>query len=55
LIFSQLPAGKKLFVIVTLIFSIVLTIVKFIWRRFKSFREKQPTEEVPQNGGESGI
>jgi len=41
LIFSQLPAGKKLFVIVTLIFSIVLTIVKFLWRQYKAYKEKE--------------
>lgn len=45
LIFSQLPAGKKLFVIVTLIFSIVLTIVKFLWRQYKIYKDKETLAE----------
>lgn len=49
LIFMNLPAGKKLFVITTLIFSIILTFLKFIKRRFYAYREKhqaqKPAEE----------
>lgn len=44
LIFSVMPAGKKLFVIVTLIFSIVLTLSKFVWRRFKTLND--PVVEI---------
>ena len=35
-----MPAGKKLFVITTLFFSIVLTLVKYIRRRYLNYKEK---------------
>lgn len=48
LIFMQLPAGKKLFVITSLIFSIILTIIRLIVRKFKSYQDKwDAAEEVP--------
>lgn len=40
LVFMMMPAGKKLFVITTLIFSIILTLVKFFVRKFKDYQEK---------------
>ncbi len=45
-IFSMMPAGKKLFVIVTLCFSIVLVIFKFIRRRFLDYKVKKEDEET---------
>lgn len=45
LVFMMLPAGKKLFVITTLCFSIVLTLMKFVIRKFKSYQEKQESQE----------
>jgi membrane protein insertase Oxa1/YidC/SpoIIIJ len=40
LIFMGLPAGKKLFVITALLFSIGITLLKFIARRFNDYRDK---------------
>jgi YidC/Oxa1 family membrane protein insertase len=48
LIFMFMPAGKKLFVITTLIFSILLTIVKFIRRKFLDYKEKVEKKEQSQ-------
>ena len=45
LIFARLPAGKLLFVIVTLIFSIILAILKFIYYRFMAFKAKVDEKE----------
>lgn len=45
LIFMQLPAGKKLFVITTLCFSIVLTSVQFVYRRFLAYKDKMEAAE----------
>lgn len=45
LVFMMMPAGKKLFVITTLCFSIVLTLIKFIIRKFKIYQEKQELKE----------
>ncbi len=39
-IFMGLPAGKKLFVITSLIFSIILTLVKVVIRMIKRYQEK---------------
>lgn len=41
IVFMGLPAGKKLFVITTLLFSIVLLSIRFIQQRFQNFVEKQ--------------
>ena len=47
LIFMALPAGKKLFVITTLLFSIVLQIVKFFYQWFKAYAvEKEAAEAL---------
>ena len=45
LIFMFLPAGKKLFVITTLGFSIVLTIVKAVRRSFLNYKAKVEAKE----------
>ncbi|NCQ65817.1 MAG: hypothetical protein COZ34_04130 [Candidatus Pacebacteria bacterium CG_4_10_14_3_um_filter_34_15] len=45
IIFMGLPAGKKVFVITTLIFSIVLKIYKIIKRKLTETKDKQITEE----------
>ncbi len=44
LIFMNLPAGKKLFVITSLIFSIILTVIKAVLRYMHSFNEKQSAQ-----------
>ena len=50
LIFMGLPAGKKLFVITTLSFSIVLTLIKYVRRKFIDYRvEKEQAEEQAQD------
>jgi hypothetical protein len=44
IIFSYLPAGKKLFVITTLVFSIFFTIFRHLYHLFiKTFKEPKPT------------
>jgi membrane protein insertase Oxa1/YidC/SpoIIIJ len=53
LIFMRLPAGKKLFVITTLCFSIVLTLLQFIYRRFMSYKEKVEEQEAAEAAGET--
>ncbi len=45
LVFMNLPAGKKLFVITTLIFSIILAVVRFIYQRFAAYQEKWEAKE----------
>jgi len=47
LVFMFLPAGKKVFVITTLIFSIILTIIKFIRRIYLERIEKEQAEHIP--------
>jgi YidC/Oxa1 family membrane protein insertase len=53
LVFMALPAGKKLFVITTLSFSIILTIIKIIYRQFKSYQEQQDEKELSDDSGMS--
>lgn len=48
LVFMALPAGKKLFVITTLWFSVILTIVKYIIRKFEDHRAKVEAEEAAE-------
>lgn len=52
LLFLQLPAGKKLFVITTLVFSIVLTIIRYIRQRFLAYQEKWEQREAAEESGE---
>lgn len=52
-IFMNLPSGKKLFVITSLIFSILLTLGKFIYRKIKSFGKKD--EDFSEETTESDI
>lgn len=51
-IFMRLPAGKKLFVITTLVFSFFLLLGKFIWRRFNAYKDKVEEQELAQTSGE---
>jgi len=44
IIFMGLPAGKKLFVITTLLFSIILKIYKFIQRKYQAYKDKWEAE-----------
>ena len=49
LIFMGLPAGKKLFVITSLAFSIVLLIVRIVMRAFSDYKyEKEQSETSPE-------
>lgn len=48
LIFMHLPAGKKLFVITALCFSIVLTILQYIYRKFMSYKEEMEAKEAAE-------
>jgi YidC/Oxa1 family membrane protein insertase len=52
LVFMGLPAGKKLFVITSLIVSIILTIYKAIKRKFIEYKDKKVAEEVALERGE---
>ncbi|MDQ3008337.1 MAG: YidC/Oxa1 family membrane protein insertase [bacterium] len=45
-IFMLLPGGKKVFIITTLIFSIILTIYKLILRKFEDHRQKMEAKEA---------
>lgn len=40
-VFMFLPAGKKVFIITTLIISIVLRLYKFVKRKYEDYRDKQ--------------
>lgn len=44
-IFMFLPAGKKLFIITTLIFSSVITLIKYIRRRFEWYKARAEAAE----------
>lgn len=44
LLFMGLPAGKKLFVITTLAFSIVLTIIRIVKRNFSDYKYRKEQE-----------
>ncbi len=46
LIFMFLPAGKKLFIITTMLFSIVLTLIKIVRWKFEAYKEKKEQEEL---------
>ncbi len=46
IIFMSLPAGKKLFVITSLIFSIILKLIQIAYRKFKAYGESQEEPEV---------
>lgn len=52
LIFLRLPAGKLLFVLVTMIFSILLTIVKYIYHRFMAYKIKMEEKERAEAAAE---
>lgn len=57
LIFLRLPAGKLLFVLVTMVFSIILAICRYIYQRFMAYKarveaqeqEDSETDEVKSN------
>lgn len=50
IIFMGLPAGKKLFVITTLIFSIILTSIIAFVRKFMSYKKVKEEEETIEEG-----
>lgn len=45
IIFATLPAGKKLFVITSLLFSIVLIVIKAVLYKFQEYKAEKETEE----------
>lgn len=51
LIFMAMPAGKKLFVITTLIVSIIITSIRAIRRKFNEYRDKKLLEQEAQEAG----
>lgn len=51
--FAFMPAGKKLFVITTLMFSLVLMILRLIWRVIHRFRSSSDEENNGQNSADS--
>ena len=53
LIFMGLPAGKKLFVITTLIFSILIKIFKIVKRSINSYKYKKDEEQKLEESSES--
>jgi membrane protein insertase Oxa1/YidC/SpoIIIJ len=48
IIFLRLPAGKLLFVLVTIIFSILLTLARYIYQRFMAYRARMEAKEQAQ-------
>lgn len=54
-VFMFLPAGKKLFVITTLAFSILLTLTKFIRRRFQDYSDRQAALAAAKEEGAEPI
>ncbi|MDQ5951153.1 MAG: hypothetical protein QG639_430, partial [Patescibacteria group bacterium] len=55
IIFMGLPAGKKLFVITTLTFSILLNIGMAIQKRFNEYKEKVEAKEKAAQDGEQQV
>lgn len=51
LVFMAMPAGKKLFVITSLIVSIILTIYKAVKRKFNEYKDKKIAEEAAKEAG----
>lgn len=46
LIFMFFPAGKKLFIITTLLFSIILTLIRYVRRRYLEYKDEKEALEV---------
>ena len=55
IIFMGLPAGKKLFVITSLIISIIITTIRAITRKFNEYAEKKLAEEEKKQKGEEPV
>jgi hypothetical protein len=54
-IFLGLPAGKKIFIITTLIISIILNSIKTIQYRFEKYREKVAAREAAAADGQEQV
>ncbi len=52
LIFLGLPAGKKLFIITTLSFSIVVALIRAVQRWFSEYAYKKQAQEAQKDAGE---
>ncbi|MBD3279557.1 MAG: hypothetical protein GF390_02490, partial [Candidatus Pacebacteria bacterium] len=55
LIFMKMPAGKKLFVITTLIFSIILTLIKAIRRKALDLQDKWVAKQAQATSDQEQI
>lgn len=55
IIFSQLPAGKKLFVIVTLLFSILFTFVRVVVKKAQEISERLRQKEIDATNKEEKV
>jgi len=56
MIFAFLPAGKKLFVITTLVFSIILNLILAIWKKIYELQEKLELKDAQAaNPGEDTV
>lgn len=55
IVFMGLPAGKKIFVITTLAFSILLNIGLAIQKRFNEYKEKVEAKEKAAESGEQQV
>lgn len=55
IIFMGLPAGKKLFVITTLLFSILLNIGMAVQKRFQEYKDKVEAKEKAAAEGEQQV
>jgi YidC/Oxa1 family membrane protein insertase len=53
IIFLNFPAGKKIFVITALVFTLGVQIFKFIRRWFREYAEAQAAKEAAEMAGES--
>lgn len=51
-IFMFLPAGKKIFIITTLVFSTVITLYKYIRRRYEAYKIEQEEKAAAAAAGE---
>ncbi len=54
-IFMGLPAGKKLFVITTLIFSIILLIIRVTWQKLNDYKDQVEAKEAAAAEGQPKV
>jgi YidC/Oxa1 family membrane protein insertase len=54
-VFMFLPAGKKLFIITTLLISILLTLYKYVKHRFEAYKLKAEEEQAAHSEGDQKL